>query len=169
MQNVINSGNKIKAKSLNDRLFRHLCHDNVEDFERLILHTEVRWQSKGNCLTHIYNLFQTILEFLQPLDKQLYDELQKIETNIAYLANIFKNLMKYTKFPIEEELLEVKHNEEVKLVFKHNEYELFWLKQKTMYPQLWKKVELLIMALLSTYLVEKNFSAVQQLLTKLRN
>lgn len=34
--------NKIKAKSLNDRLFRQLCHENDEDFERLVLHTEVR-------------------------------------------------------------------------------------------------------------------------------
>ncbi|KAL4152910.1 hypothetical protein QTP88_000743 [Uroleucon formosanum] len=38
-----------------------------------------------------------------------------------------------------------------------------------MYPQLWKEVELLIMAFPSTCLVEKGFSAVQQLLTKLRN
>ncbi|KAL4113309.1 hypothetical protein QTP88_016958 [Uroleucon formosanum] len=70
---------------------------------------------------------------------------------------------------IQEELLEVKHNEEAKIDFKHNGYELFWLKQKSMYPQLWKEVELLIMAFPSTYLVEKGFSAVQQLLTKSRN
>jgi len=38
-----------------------------------------------------------------------------------------------------------------------------------MYPQLWKEVELLIMAFPSTYQVEKGFSAVQQLLTKSRN
>ena len=38
--------NRIKAKSLNDRLFRILCQDNDEDSERLLLHTEVRWLSK---------------------------------------------------------------------------------------------------------------------------
>ncbi|KAL4148924.1 hypothetical protein QTP88_003062 [Uroleucon formosanum] len=70
---------------------------------------------------------------------------------------------------IQEELLEVNHNEEAKIDFKHNGYELFWLKQKSMYPQLWKEVELLIMTFSSTYLVEKGFSAVQQLLTKSRN
>lgn len=68
-----------------------------------------------------------------------------------------------------EELLEVKHNEEAKIDFKHNGYEWFWLKQKSMYSQLWKEVELLIMAFPSTYLVEKGFSAVQQLLIKSRN
>jgi len=249
MRFVINAVNKIKAKSLNDRLFRQLCHENDEDFERLVLHTEVRWLSKGNCLTRFYNLFQTILEFLQPLDKQLYDELHKRETNIAYLADIFEKLNEVNKnlqgdkinfiksksiisafisklslfkekisrrefnnfsnlsrsqqildsdleiycahleslkdnmstrfkdindliIPewvlnpfladiqnvqplIQEELLEVKHNEEAKIDFKHNGYELFWLKQKTMYPQLWKEVELLIMAFPSTYLIEK--------------
>lgn len=77
MQLVINAINKIKAKSLNDRLFRQLFHENDEDFERLLLHAEVRWLSKGNYLTHFYNLFETILEFLQPLDIQLYGELKK--------------------------------------------------------------------------------------------
>jgi len=70
---------------------------------------------------------------------------------------------------IQEELLEVKHNEETKIDIKHNGYELFWLKQKTIHPQLWKEVELLIMALPSTYLVEKGFSVVQLLLIKSRN
>ncbi|KAL4148912.1 hypothetical protein QTP88_003051 [Uroleucon formosanum] len=239
MRFVINAVNKIKAKSLNDRLFRQLCHENDEDFERrLVLHTGARWLSKGNCLTRFYTLFQTILEFLQPLDKQLYDELHKRETNIAYLADIFEKLNDVNKnlqgdkinfiksksiisafisklnsdleiycahleslkddmstrfkdindliIPewvlnpfladiqnlqpsIQEELLEVNHNEEAKIDFKHNGYELFWLKQKSMYPQLWKEVELLIMTFSSTYLVEKGFSAVQQLLTKSRN
>jgi hypothetical protein len=38
-----------------------------------------------------------------------------------------------------------------------------------MYPQLWKEVELLIMAFPSTYLVEEGFSTVQLLLTNSRN
>lgn len=42
MQFVIKAVNKVKSKSLNDRLFRQLCHGNDEDFERLVLHFEVR-------------------------------------------------------------------------------------------------------------------------------
>ena len=34
---VIKCINRIKARSLNDRLFRALCHDNEEDFESLLL------------------------------------------------------------------------------------------------------------------------------------
>ena len=42
LQAVIRAVNKIKAHSLNDRIFRQLCHENEEEFERRLLHTEVR-------------------------------------------------------------------------------------------------------------------------------
>jgi hypothetical protein len=61
MQFVINAVNKIKAKSLNGRLFQQLCHENYEAFKRLLLHTEVRWLTKRNCLTYFYNVFKTII------------------------------------------------------------------------------------------------------------
>ena len=48
---VIKCVNKIKAHALNDRLFRLLCCENDEGFQRLLLHTAVRWLSKGACLS----------------------------------------------------------------------------------------------------------------------
>ena len=39
---IVKCINIIKAKSLNDRIFRLLCQDNDEDFERLLFHTGVR-------------------------------------------------------------------------------------------------------------------------------
>jgi hypothetical protein len=63
LNTVITAVNKIKANALNDRLFRQLCHDNDEDFERLLLHTEVRWLSKGNCLRRFYDMFETVVQF----------------------------------------------------------------------------------------------------------
>ena len=47
---VIKVVNNIKSNSLRDRLFREFCKQNGEEFERLVLQTEVRWLSKGNCL-----------------------------------------------------------------------------------------------------------------------
>ena len=42
MNTVVTAVNKIKAHSLNSRLFRQLFIDNDEEFEHLLLHTEVR-------------------------------------------------------------------------------------------------------------------------------
>ena len=39
MNTVITAVNKIKAHSLNSRLFRQLCIDSDEEFERVLLHT----------------------------------------------------------------------------------------------------------------------------------
>ena len=43
---AVKSINKIKSHALNDRLFRQLCGENDEAYQRLLFHTEVRWLSK---------------------------------------------------------------------------------------------------------------------------
>ena len=62
---VITCVNKIKFNSLNSRIFKLLCKTNDEDFDRLLLHTEVRWLSKGNCLKRFYELYDSIIQFLE--------------------------------------------------------------------------------------------------------
>jgi len=89
MNTVIKCVNKIKARSLNDRLFRLLCQENDEHFERLLFHTEVRWLSKGTCLTRFYSLFDTILQFLTTADPKMADSVKLMRNDIAYLADIF--------------------------------------------------------------------------------
>ena len=89
MNTVITAVNKIKAHSLNSRLFRQLCIENEEDFERLLLHTEVRWLSKGNCLKRFYSLFDIVVEFFQDSNHGLCDDLRNIKDDIAYLSDIF--------------------------------------------------------------------------------
>ena len=44
--------------------FRQLCNENEEEFDRLLLHTEVRWLSKGNCLRRFAELWGSIQKFL---------------------------------------------------------------------------------------------------------
>ncbi|CAH1973654.1 unnamed protein product [Acanthoscelides obtectus] len=61
---VIDAVNRIRSNALNTRLFAQLCEENDEHFHQLLLHTEVRWLSKGLCLTRFFALFETILEFL---------------------------------------------------------------------------------------------------------
>ena len=90
LQYVIRSVNKIRSNSLNDRLFSQLCIGNDEDFNRLLLHTEVRWLSKGTCLTRFYNLFGSVIEFLENKDPELRDNLISSKNDIAYLTDLYK-------------------------------------------------------------------------------
>ncbi|CAH1995886.1 unnamed protein product [Acanthoscelides obtectus] len=62
---VIDAVNRIRSNALNTRLFTQLCEENDEHFHQLLLHTEVRWLSKGLCLTRFFALFETIFEFLE--------------------------------------------------------------------------------------------------------
>jgi len=53
LQLVIRAVNKVKAQPLNDRMFRLLCQENEEEYKRLLMHTVVRWLSKGKCLKRV--------------------------------------------------------------------------------------------------------------------
>ena len=68
LQLVIKAVNRIRSNALNTRLFAHLCEENDELFHQLLLHTEVRWLSKGLCLTRFFSLLGTVLEFLDAKD-----------------------------------------------------------------------------------------------------
>ncbi|CAH2014537.1 unnamed protein product [Acanthoscelides obtectus] len=88
------------AKNLSVRLHESLhlvidalCEENDEHFHQLLLHTEVRWLSKGLCLTRFFALFETILEFLDTKHKILKENLKKRKTDIAYLTDLFTNLI----------------------------------------------------------------------------
>ena len=89
LSTVLKAVNTIKARALNFRLFRQLCAENDEEFEQLLLHTEVRWLSKGNCLKRFYSLFSTVVEFFQVLDDSVSVKLISIKADIAYLSDIF--------------------------------------------------------------------------------
>lgn len=90
LQFVINAVNKIRSNALNTRLFAQLCDENDEDFQRLLLHTEVRWLSKGACLTRFYSLFESVLEFLESKDPDLKENLINLKADIAYLTDLFQ-------------------------------------------------------------------------------
>ena len=84
--------NKIKGSALKERIFRQLCHKNETKFERLLLHTEVRWLSKGKCLSRFYSLLDTILEFLEEENPQLMQLVRAAKSDIAYLTDIYDNV-----------------------------------------------------------------------------
>lgn len=85
----IKSINKIKAHPLHSRLFAKLCEENNEIFKQLLLHTEVRWLSKGNSLQRLVELYDSCVEFLTKLDPSLCDELKLCKNHLFYLADLY--------------------------------------------------------------------------------
>lgn len=89
LQYVITTVNKIRSSALNDRLFKKMCCENDEDYNRLLLHTEVRWLSKGACLNRFWDLFDSVIQFLEERDTNLKYILQNFKTDIGSLHHRF--------------------------------------------------------------------------------
>ncbi|GBP22268.1 SCAN domain-containing protein 3 [Eumeta japonica] len=184
-------------------------------------------------LTRFYNLFNSLIEFLENKDTELRKNLITSKNDIAYLTDLYTllnnmnlqlqgddlNLIKAQKCrrcfrsqaaltqkeyrqtdfverfqdilkleipdwvldpfsnvniaispQLEEELIELTTNEEIKIKYK-NGYQQFWLQKSIpqLYPGLWSIVERFLIAFPSSYLCERGFSAVTTLLTKKRS
>ena len=53
---VIKVVNYVKSSALNTRLFSKLCENMDADHTKLLYHTQVRWLSKGNMLSRVFEL-----------------------------------------------------------------------------------------------------------------
>ena len=92
LDSVIEMINYIKSRLLKCRLFEKICTDMDSSYKKLLLHTEVRWLSKGKVLLRVYQLRKELREFFN-------DELQAQFCNylscevwinkLAYLTEIF--------------------------------------------------------------------------------
>ena len=90
---VIKVVNYVKSLAFNTRLFSKLCKDMDADHTALLYHTQVRWLSKGNMLSRIFELREEVKLFL--VAKQKHDLLlafggDEFSTHLAYLADIFE-------------------------------------------------------------------------------
>jgi hypothetical protein len=89
---VIKAFNTIRDNSLNDRLLKQFCIENDEEFNRLLLYTEVRWLSKCACLNRFYKVFNSVLGFLSGKNDVFRSCLINAKSKIAYFS--VKNSMK---------------------------------------------------------------------------
>ena len=79
---------KIKANSLNDRIFCEVCNNNV-DFERFLLHTAVQILnvfyyiplSKGASMTRFSFIYDSVIEFLSGIDSLLTEAVKPLKSD----------------------------------------------------------------------------------------
>lgn len=86
--------NFIKARPLNSRLFSALCNEMGSDHEHLLLHSEIRWLSRGKVLTRLFELRDEVRLFLINSKFELTHNLNDFIwlSTLAYLADIFNVL-----------------------------------------------------------------------------
>jgi hypothetical protein len=85
--------NSIRARPLQHRLFKHLLDEIDAHYGDLILHTEVRWLSRGKVLFRFQELLPAIVEFLQDrgdLSPQLKDSRWLLD--LAFLVDLTAKL-----------------------------------------------------------------------------
>ncbi|XP_070809997.1 protein FAM200C-like [Pituophis catenifer annectens] len=85
--------NSIRGVSLQHRLFKALLKDVDAEYGDLILHTEVRWLSKGKVLARFLTLRDEIKAFLKTKDQyveQLDDRFWLVD--LAFLADLMQEL-----------------------------------------------------------------------------
>ena len=100
MSVVIKVVNYVKSSALNTRLFSKLCNDMNADHTAILYHTQVRWLSKGNMLSCVFELREEVKLFL--VAKQKHDLLlafggDGFSTYLAYLVGIFEALNQLNK------------------------------------------------------------------------
>ena len=95
LNQVVQIINHIKSRPLNSHLFGVLpCQEMVSGHEQLLLHTEVRWLSRGRVLQRLYELRGKVklclAEIKSDLAKHLDDTMWL--TSLSYLVHIFDHL-----------------------------------------------------------------------------
>lgn len=87
--------NSIRSRSLQRRLFKIQLEENESKHSDLLLHTDVRWLSRGRFLERFQELLPEISQFLQSRGDQ-YDQLTnpKWLLNLAFLTDITNHLNK---------------------------------------------------------------------------
>ena len=86
--------NLIKAHALNTRLFEQIYEDMDAEHKCLLLHTEVRWLSRGKSLNRVFELREPLQKFLLEKNSDLANKFsdEKWLLKLAYLCDIFNLL-----------------------------------------------------------------------------
>ena len=86
--------NFVRARALNNRIFKRLCQEMGAQHEVLLYHTEVRWLSRGQVLKRLMELRKEVSFFLREKQNPLSVQFDKKEFiyGLAYSEDIFGHL-----------------------------------------------------------------------------
>lgn len=94
LDSAVKGVNFIKAQPMHSRLFHVLCDEMGSGHVQLLLHTEVRWLSRGKVLLRLFKLHGEVQMFLKdkffPLSDVFKDTVWL--SQLAYLSDIFSHL-----------------------------------------------------------------------------
>ncbi len=91
--------NFVKARATNSRLFTVLCEEVGADYHTLLMHTDVRWLSRGQVLMRLFSLREELRDFLADKRPDLAEFLDddKWLAQLSYLSDIFGEMNKLNR------------------------------------------------------------------------
>ena len=86
--------NFIKSRPLQSRLFKIICEDMESQHTTLLLHSEVRWLSRGKVLSRVFELRRELAMFLSEQKHERFAVLTNSSwlMRLAYITDIFSKL-----------------------------------------------------------------------------
>ena len=92
---VVEMVNFIKTRPVKARISEQLCENMDSQHTRLLLHTEVRWLSRGKVLCRVLELREELLAFFKKENKSKFCGLLECEfwtSKLEYLTDMFQHL-----------------------------------------------------------------------------
>ncbi|XP_025424878.1 zinc finger BED domain-containing protein 5-like [Sipha flava] len=98
LDNAVKIINHVKTRPLQCRLLKILCEDMGALFKSLLLHTEVRWLSRGKALSRLLELRTEVFSILKDNNSLLADYLNDQEwlCKLCYLVDIFSKMNEFS-------------------------------------------------------------------------
>jgi len=94
LNEAVKGVNYLKSRAMNSRLFSILCDEMGSEHRQLLLHTEIRWLSRGKVLKRLFELLSELQIFLSNCNHELSNRFKDEVwlSRLAYLADIFSRL-----------------------------------------------------------------------------